>query len=64
MINYEKQTRKIAKCKGIYLRNISIGVRAYFPNGIDKTTFNDWVEAYNFITEYEEDFQKFQKWND
>jgi hypothetical protein len=69
MINYEKQTRKIAKSKCIYLRNISSGVRAYLPNGVDKITFNDWEEAYNFIIdEYEEvpqsQWNKFQKAND
>lgn len=48
----EKEARELAKTKFIYLRNIKAGVRAYLPNGIDKVTFSNWYEAYNFIKSY------------
>jgi hypothetical protein len=48
----EKQARKIGKSKFIRLRNIVGGVRAYLPNGVDKVTFENWKEAYNFVDRY------------
>jgi hypothetical protein len=52
MSEKEKQIRKVAKSKFIKLRNISDGVRAYLPNGIDTVTFKDLEEAYNFVLKY------------